>query len=352
MKAVVGISGGMDSAAAAALMLDRGFEVIGVHLRFRCSREEENRVERITSELGIGLLSLDVESLFNSKVRHPFFDALRKGFTPNPCVICNEQVKFVSLVSAARGLGAELVATGHYARVSLSPDKGTALLRGVDPEKDQSYMLYRIPVSILEKTCFPLGGITKREVRAFCEERFPALFEGVAESSDICFIPGRKLEETIELNAGPFIPGRIVTTSGEELGHHRGLNRYTIGQRKGLSLSGGPWFVVEKRMSLNELVVGRQEDLVVEEVFCTDPVWHLEPATGERLDGCHRYRCRPSPCILEQVNDRYLSCRFPEGVSGVAPGQSLVFYYNDRVYGGAIIERAEKGGPPGLEDHR
>jgi len=352
MKAVVGISGGMDSTAAAAIMLDRGFEVIGVHLRFFCSGEAEKRIERIASELGISILSLDVESLFNCKVRRPFFDDLRKGFTPNPCVICNEQVKFVSLVSVARDLGAELVATGHYARISSGLDESAALLRGVDPEKDQSYMLYRIPVTILEKTCFPLGGITKREVRAFCEERFPGLFEGVGESKDICFIPGRKLEETVELNAGPFIPGRIVTTSGEELGYHRGLYRYTIGQRKGLSLSGGPWFVVGKRMSLNELVVGRQGDLVVEEVFCSDPVWHVEPVAGERLNGCQRYRCRPYPCILEQVDDRSFSCRFTEGVSGVAPGQSLVLYYNDRVYGGGIIERAEKGGPPGHEDHR
>ncbi|HRS48731.1 MAG TPA: tRNA 2-thiouridine(34) synthase MnmA [Thermovirgaceae bacterium] len=351
VKVVVGISGGVDSAVAAALLLDRGFEVIGVHLRIHSSPEVRKRVERIVAALGIDCRSLEVGGLFRRKVLLPFFDDHRKGLTPNPCVICNEEVKFASLLSTARRMGAEMIATGHYARIHMGPG-GPALGRCFDRYKDQSYMLYRLRPQSLVNILFPLGGMTKGAVRELGERRFPGLFQGVAESNDICFIPRGELADAVERAAGPFPSGRVVNLNGVVLGIHKGLNRFTVGQRKGHSLPGGPWFVVEKRVKENELVVGRKQDLVVGRVTCGDPVWHGEPASGLILEGCTRYRGRPSPCIIECADARGFTCRFPEGVSGVAPGQSLVLYYNDRVFGGGIIKTAEKGGPSGHEEHR
>lgn len=351
MKVVVGISGGIDSAVAAALLLDRGFEVVGVHLRIHSSPEVRKRIERIATALGIDCLSLEVGDLFRMKVLLPFFDDHRKGLTPNPCVICNEEVKFASLLSTAREVGAKMIATGHYARIFVDPG-GPALGRCFDRDKDQSYMLYRLPPRSLGNILFPLGGMTKGAVRELGERRFPGLFDGVAESNDLCFIPRGELADAVGRAAGPFPSGRVVALNGEVLGMHRGLNRFTVGQRKGHSLSGGPWFVVEKRVNENELVVGRKCDLVVERVTCGDPVWHGEPASVLLLEGCTRYRGRPSPCIMEYADARGFACRFPEGVSGVAPGQSLVLYYNDRVFGGGIIKTAKKGGPSGHEEHR
>ena len=351
MRAVIGISGGVDSAVAAALLLEEGFDVVGVHLRIHSSPEVEKRIERIAATLGIDCQSLEVEGLFRRKVLLPFFDDYRKGYTPNPCVICNEEVKFASLLSTAREIDAEIIATGHYAQVSIGSG-GPTLARGFDRTKDQSYMLYRIPRRFLGNLRFPLGEMTKRMVEEMGEKRFPGLFRGVAESNDICFIPRGGLTELVEGAAGPFPPGRIIDLTGAVLGRHGGLNRFTIGQRKGHSLSDGPWFVVEKRVSDNELVVGRREDLVVERLTCSDSVWHGDPLSDLHLEGCHRYRSRPSPCIMEHADARTFSCRFPGGVSGVAPGQSLVLYYNDKVFGGGIIKTAEKGGPSGHEEYR
>ena len=351
MRFVVGISGGVDSAVAAALLLEEGFDVVGAHLRIHSNPEVEKRIERIAATLGIDCQSLEVEGLFRTKVLLPFFDDYRKGFTPNPCVLCNEGVKFATLLSMARDIGAEIIATGHYAQVFLGPG-GPTLARGFDRTKDQSYMLYRIPRRFLGNLRFPLGKMTKRSVEELGERRFPGLFREVAESNDICFIPRGRLAEEVEHAAGPFPPGRIIDLTGRVLGRHEGLNRFTIGQRKGHSLPGGPWFVVEKRISGNELVVGRREDLVVEGLTCSDPVWHGDPVAGLHLEGCYRYRSRPSPCIMEHADARTFYCRFPGGVNGVAPGQSLVLYYNDRVFGGGIIKTAEKGGPSGHEEYR
>ena len=351
MKVVVGISGGIDSAVAAALLLGKGFKVVGVHLQIHSSPAVRERIGRITDALKIECQSLEVGDLFERKVLVPFFDDHREGLTPNPCVVCNGEVKFASLLSAARSMGAVMIATGHYARIFMDPG-GPALGRCFDRDKDQSYMLYRLRPQSLRNILFPLEGMTKGAVRELGKKRFPGLFDGVAESNDICFIPRGELAEAIEQTAGPFPYGKVVNLSGEVLGMHDGLNRFTIGQRKGHSLSGGPWFVVEKRVKQNELVVGRKSDLVVERVACIDPVWQSEPAPGLHLEGCTRYRGRPSPCILQYADSLGFSCHFPEGVSGVAPGQSLVLYYNDRVFGGGIIKTTEKGGPSGHEGHR
>ncbi|MDO9507792.1 MAG: tRNA 2-thiouridine(34) synthase MnmA [Thermovirgaceae bacterium] len=341
MKVVVGLSGGVDSAVASAILVEEGHEVIGANLRFHREGKTDERSALVAEGLGIRLLVIPAEDDFEKKVLEPFFAAYRDGLTPNPCVICNELVKFATLFSAAEKMGAHAVATGHYARIAPGPGGAESLFRASDPSKDQSYMLYRILREKFSKLLFPLGCLTKTIVRERSHSLFPGLFKGVPESKDLCFISGSQLGAVIQKNAGPFPGGKIVTVSGECIGCHSGLHRYTIGQRKGLALSGGPWFVSGKDFETSELIVGGKENLRVSKVFCTQAIWHENPVDGTTLSACHRYRSRPSKCVLGGIEETSFSCFLPEGVEGVAPGQSLVLYYNDRVYGGGIIERTE-----------
>ncbi len=344
MRVVIGISGGVDSAVAAALLVRMGFDVTGVHMRLHKAASGAEKATHISRILGIRCIMVNAESLFNKKVLLPFFLAYKRGETPNPCVLCNERVKFPLLFSISDSLGGGYVASGHYA-LSRNTEAGTLLAKALDRKKDQSYMLYRIPVDMLPRILFPLGSMTKDQVRKEASSFFPGVFDDIPESSDICFVPGGDLAETVEASIGPFRPGNIVTSRGEVLGNHRGINMYTIGQRKGLSLPGGPWFVVGKNVDTHDLVVGKKDELVVEKVYCSHPVWHLEPARGLRLEACRRYRCQSEVCVMEETGNSFFACSFPGGTSGIAPGQSLVLYDNDTVFGGGIIKRTEKGGP-------
>jgi len=349
MRVVVGISGGVDSAAAAALLVRKGFEVTGVYLRLHKENKGEDRAGHIAEILGIRFLTVSAEKIFNENVLLPFFQAYGRGETPNPCVLCNEKVKFATLFSVSDSLGGGFVASGHYAGIRNVP-AGPLLVKALDREKDQSYMLYRVPAGMLSRIVFPLGGMTKSEVREMASTVFPGVFDDIPESSDICFIPEGDLPGIVEARTGPFEPGNIIAVTGEILGRHRGINMFTIGQRKGLSLPNGPWFVVGKKIDTHDLIVGRKDDLVVGKVFCSHPVWHLEPKPGSQLEACRRYRCRADRCVISGITKTSFVCSFPGGTSGIAPGQSLVLYSNDTVFGGGIIEKAEKGGPTQNEE--
>ncbi len=345
MRVVAGVSGGIDSAVSCALLVEQGHDVICLHLSFHGADTGTGRAREVARRLGLTFREVSVRDEFEKEVLIPFAEEWKKGLTPNPCVICNRRVKFRALVDLAGEEGAHAVATGHYARTAMGPTGSISLFRGVDPEKDQSYMLYRLPPETLPALLFPLGEMTKDEVSIKGRTVFPDMFKDIPESEDLCFLPDGDLAEYLQKKAGPFPEGEVVDPSGSVIGKHRGLNRYTVGQRKGLGLSGGPWFVTGIDAWSNRLFVGREEELAADIVKCRAAVWHQKPVPGKPLAACKRYRSKPVDCTLASIDGESFTCLFAGGISGTAPGQSLVLYSGDRVYGGGIIETALRGGP-------
>ncbi|HHV52688.1 MAG: tRNA 2-thiouridine(34) synthase MnmA [Synergistales bacterium] len=342
MIALVGMSGGVDSSTAALLLKEAGWEVIGLHLIISPWQEEaRRRLEYVADMLKVPVLEIDASGLFDELVVEPFLDAYRKGFTPNPCVLCNERLKFAILTSQAEKLGAKYVATGHYASI-MEKDGDLFLARAKDRSKDQSYVLYRLPRSWLSGIIFPLSSWDKEMVRRKAGEAFGDVFGGVRESRDICFIQ-EKLPHFLSRRLG-CEKGPIVTKDGTKLGEHRGLFCYTVGQRKGLNLSGGPWYVKQLDLDRNAVVVGRKEDLTVRRIACRDSRWHEEPK-GERIYlAQHRYRASPVEAMVQREGSGFSAEAAKGFFMAVAPGQSLVVYDQTRVIGGGIIERSERGG--------
>ncbi len=346
VKVVLGFSGGIDSAMAAHFLREEGHQVFPVMLVFSTQNREEtlfrgNRTARI---LGLNTpVIMDVTDLFRVRVIDPFISFYKHGLTPNPCVSCNEQVKFTALFEMAEKLGSEAVATGHYARIG--GNYRLNLLRGVDPNKDQSYMLYRLPSTVYGKIRFPLGCRTKDEIREKAEKLFPPLNKTTIESRDLCFLSKGRLPFFLEKNIGDR-PGGIFSTAGKFLGKHRGLSRYTIGQRQGLGLPGGPWFVTAKDRGSNRLVVGCRKDLAVNVVECSENVFHEKLHVGQIVSMKHRYRTSfVNSEVLSIFRDKLrLACIEP--AYGVAPGQSIVLYSGERTLGGGIIEKTCWRRPP------
>lgn len=336
MKSILlGMSGGIDSAVAAARLLDEGYEVVPLYLAMTeesDSRERERR-ERICRRLGLSLVTKDLRALFLEEVFHPFLGTYRRGETPNPCIRCNERVKFKTLLAEMRSLGLDYLATGHYARIILR-EKRRRLARGHDIGKDQSYVLYRLDEDTRDHLLFPLGNSTKKEVVEEAFHRFGDLFEGVSESSDLCFLSSERRKDLMRSEPGP-----IVDLAGHELGRHQGLGLYTVGQRKGLGLAGGPWYVLKIDSERESLVVGRREDLTVRSVVAVLPFWHRKPLEGESLFAQHRYRTAARKITLDFIRDERFAVTYIEATPLPAPGQSLVLYEGDCILGGGIVEK-------------
>ncbi|NLZ27410.1 MAG: tRNA 2-thiouridine(34) synthase MnmA, partial [Firmicutes bacterium] len=269
-KVAVAMSGGVDSSVAAAKMLEEGHEVIGLTMRVWSDPQYETglgescdlhddaaEAERVARHLGIPHFELDVRETFKEEVVCYFIDEYRRGRTPNPCIVCNHRFKFGALLEKALSLGAEKMATGHYARVGWEPKhRRYYLKKGIDSGKDQSYMLYRLNQEQLAKSIFPLGGSSKEIIRARALQLGLNMDEK-KESQEICFIPGDDYREFLRRLVGTFPPGPIIDTGGNYLGEHRGLPFYTIGQRKGLGVvAAEPLYVVDLRTADNTLVVG------------------------------------------------------------------------------------------------
>lgn len=338
----VGMSGGVDSSVAAVLLLEAGFEVIGVTMRLGlaeasgracCGEQDALDARRVCDVLGIRHVVLDMSREFSSTVLKPYTDALSAGTTPNPCVWCNEHVKFGALLSGVRRLGIERLATGHYVRIVDTPD-GILLARGADRDKDQSYFLYRIPPVALDKLLFPLWDLEKAAVRSIAAARGLSVAER-RDSQDLCFADER---DTIVSTACPglFEAGHILASDGRVLGKHRGLAHYTVGQRRGLGLGGGERaVVVALDVVANAVVVapgGRSP--VTTGIELTDGVWHLRSATAEVLAQT-RYRTTPIPARAAR-SDVGITLQFQSEIALVAPGQSVVLYVEDAVVGGGI----------------
>ena len=314
MKVAVGISGGVDSAVAALLLREQGHEVVGVTMALGRANEAKSLAEAKSAagRLGIPLKVFDFAAEWNSRVLQYLRDVYLGGQTPNPCVRCNETVKFGLLPQAAFALGCERFATGHYARLA-SRLSSPVLLRAVDRSKDQSYFLYRVRPEILARTIFPLGGLTKAEVREKARQ-FGLEAADKGDSQDFCGGDPMKIVNE------PDREGEVVTVDGKAIGRHRGYWHYTVGMRKGLGIGGGtPYYVVALDAERNRVIVGFKDDALRYDLELTDTVGVIDKSLPVKV------RSAGEPKFLK------------DGIAGVAPGQSAVFYDGDVVVGGGIV---------------
>lgn len=353
-RVVVAMSGGVDSSVAASLLVDSGHEVIGLTMqtwpegsgrsggkqRGCCGFEAANDAFSVADSLGIPHYTLNFQEVFRKQVIKNFADEYLRGRTPNPCVKCNEQVKFNALLDKAIALGADALATGHYANVSHDGAR-YRLLKGKDSEKDQSYVLYPMKQDALAKTIFPLGGWTKHEVRAYAKERNLATAEK-PESYDICFVPDGDYASFVKTAVEtPIEEGTMVNRSGQVLGKHRGLLHYTIGQRRGLGLSSkNPLYVLEMKPETNTLVVGEESELYQNELHANEINWVSidAPRSPIEVEAKIRYHAIASAATITPIANDKVKIAFRAPQKAITPGQSVVFYDGDAVLGGGIIE--------------
>jgi tRNA-specific 2-thiouridylase len=352
-RIVVGMSGGVDSAVAALLLRRAGFDVHGLYMSnweddddSYCTTAQDFQDARASAaELGIPLHRVSFAEQYRARVFEYFLGEYQAGRTPNPDVLCNREIKFGVCLDYATRLGAKRFATGHYARLAEGPD-GPQLLKARDPDKDQSYFLHAVEPEHFERVLFPLGDLTKTEVRTLAREAGLPVFDK-PDSTGICFIGERPFREFLARYI-PTSPGDIVTESGEVVGRHRGLAFYTLGQRGGLEIGGrqgaraDAWYVAAKDLARNQLVAvqGHDHPLLVSRALATGPCnWLVQPAGVEFSSQIKvRYRQPDQACHATLRADGALDVRFDLPQRAVTPGQFAVFYDGDRCLGGGVIE--------------
>jgi tRNA-specific 2-thiouridylase len=341
----VALSGGMDSFYAARLLKGEGWSVVGIHLVLPIAlQEREKSVSLLSDELDIPLFFLDVRDFFQEKVINYFIDSYRTGITPNPCVICNQLIKFEKVIEWRDEKGIDFLATGHYARVSKSSSGSyTELLKGRDGRKDQSYFLHRLSQAHLSRAIFPLGDITKEEVSLRARGRgLPEAFH--SESQEICFIPDNDYRPLLQGTMGEEFPssGTIVDIQGNVLGSHRGIYAYTIGQRHGLGVaSREPLYVCRIRPEKREIVVAPREHLFSQSLIAEDFHWIGPKPDSQtiKVQAQIRYRHTPAEGMLTLLSGNSVRLDFDEPQWAITPGQALVCYEGDRVLGGGWISK-------------
>ena len=365
-RVVVGMSGGVDSAVTAALLKEAGYEVIGLTLTLWQDENEEEKAWQDRSCCKVGLArhvakqleiphhTVDIQRTFQKEVIDNFCETYLIGETPNPCVRCNERVKFGRLLTAARELGADYLATGHYSRIAYKADKNRyALLKGADAQKDQSYFLYRLSQEQLASTLFPLGEMCKEAVyKKAAEMDLP--YEEILESQEVCFVTQKDYRAFLTENRPEaVVPGEVVTTSGEVVGQHQGIAFYTVGQRRGLGIAlGERTYVTRLEPALNQVVIGSEDDLLQQSFVAHDLVWggYGPPETMLPVQARIRHRAKVADADLFPMEpgqglvlfpgvDGEVRVRFHEPQRGVTPGQAVVFYQGDEVIGGGTIAR-------------
>jgi tRNA-specific 2-thiouridylase len=361
-KVIVAMSGGVDSSVAAKLLKDQGYNVLGIFLYFWkeekigdfefenkcCSVKAYLDASRVCQKLGIRLYTLNFSREFKKDVVNNFLDEYKSGRTPNPCVLCNKLVKLGLLIKKAKQLGYDFVATGHYVRLKPEIQNPKSkiqkkLLRAKDRLKDQSYFLYRLNQEELSHLIFPLGNFTKDEVRKMAE-KFKLPVAKKKDSQEVCFIPEKShnefLKRNLKMKSGP-----IKTIDRKIIGKHQGLPLYTIGQRKGVEIGGiGPFYVAQTDYKTNTLYVVKNENdafLFKKELIAKDINWILDklPKPPLKCQAVIRYRHQPVQCKITKLkfNNRY-KVKFSKPQRAVTSGQSVVFYKNEEVLGGGVIE--------------
>ncbi len=355
-RVLVGMSGGVDSSVAALLLQQQGYQVEGLFMK---NWEEDDTADycsatvdladaqSVADQLGIPLRTVNFASEYWNNVFSHFLEEYRAGRTPNPDIMCNKEIKFKAFLDFALELvGADAIATGHYARIAQTEDGSVRLLQAADKQKDQSYFLYTLQQYQLQHSLFPLGELLKSEVRAIAEQ---AGFTTARkkDSTGICFIGERKFRDFLQRFL-PAQPGEIVTPQGHVIGKHSGLMYYTLGQRQGLGIGGlkqaeeTPWFVVDKALSSNRLIVaqGNQNDYLLKHYLTASQLhWVIghAPAAQFYCKAKIRYRQQEQACEVKVTGDMAQVC-FPEAQRAITPGQSIVFYNDETCLGGGIID--------------
>jgi len=344
-KVAVALSGGVDSAAAACILKDRGFELLGLTMYTPAFEEGETNTlsaaRAVAEAIGIEHEIVDIEDRFEKLVIQPFLDTYINGETPNPCITCNSEIKFGLMMDEAISRGCDLMATGHYARIEGEGRGPFMVLRAADRDKDQTYVLWTLDQSTLGRVLFPLGRLTKREAAVVARDA--GVHHTASESQDICFLAGNSYAGLVAARAPESIrPGPVVNAQGVTVGTHRGLPFYTVGQRRGLGIGGSSaMYVLEIDPGRNTLVVGDRGSLSVEEFPVTVLNFISGQPPSDRFE-CHvktRYRGSSRPAVVEMRKDDLLTVRYREPGPPAAPGQSAVFYSDDELLGGGVVVR-------------
>ena len=353
-KVVVGMSGGVDSSVAAYLLKEQGYEVIGVTMQIWqeeaetvleenggcCGLSAVDDARRVAQELEIPYYVMNFKTEFRKNVIDYFIREYQNGRTPNPCIACNRYVKWESLLKRSLEIGADYIATGHYARIRQQDNGRYTLMKSATAAKDQTYALYNLTQEQLSHTLMPVGEYTKEEVREIAA-KINLRVASKPDSQEICFVSDNDYAGFIEKNTGKKLPdGNFINTKGVVIGRHKGIIHYTIGQRKGLNLAlGHPVFVTEIRPQTNEVVIGENEDIFAHTLRAN----HLNFMSIPSLDGERnvtakiRYNHKGADCTIRLQAEDEILCTFPQAQRAMTPGQAVVFYDGDKVLGGGTI---------------
>lgn len=353
-RVVIAMSGGVDSSVAAALLVRQGFDVIGLMMRLWgeptqdvafnrcCTPDALAQARRVAAQLGIPFYAIDAQTVFKRRIVDFFIDSYAAGLTPNPCIECNRHIRWEFLLDQALELGADFLATGHYARVRDAGAAGLQLLKAVDANKDQSYVLSVLGQAQLRRARFPLGELTKPEVRAIAREIGLPVADR-PESQDLCFLADGDYRRFLRDHApGSLRPGPIVRRDGTVLGEHQGLPLYTIGQRKGIRVSSPePLYVIALRPADNALVVGAAAELGRAGLIADRVHWIAGAAPSETIqaDVKIRYKALPQPAMITPLPDGRARVLFETRLRDITAGQAAVFYQGDVCLGGGLIAR-------------